>query len=137
MPIYQTIKKYFLFLSVFFVFVISAHLAFLYMSEDSIRSPEEGGTVNIGFIGAIPSLNPAAYGADPIGDYILRFLSRSVLRYNVHTKQMEGDIANCNLGENFSEIKCYVKNDAVWSDGTPITKEDILATYDMLKNGRF
>ena len=52
MSIYQTIKKYFLFLSVFFVFATSAHLIFLYFVEDSIRSPEEGGTVNIGFIGA-------------------------------------------------------------------------------------
>lgn len=135
MPIYQTIKKYFLFLSVFFVFAISAHLIFLYLSEDALRSPEEGGTVNIGIIGAVPSLNPATYGTDPIGDYLLRFLSRSLLRYNVETKQMEGDLANCNLGKNFSEIKCYVKNDAVWSDGTPVTKEDILATYTLFQTG--
>lgn len=134
MSIYQTIKKYFLFLSVFFVFAISTHLVFLYLFEDSVRSPEEGGTVNVGIIGTVPNLNPAAYGTDPVGDYLLRFLSRWLLRYNVETKQMEGDLANCNLGKNFSEIKCYVKNDAVWSDGTPITKEDILATYDMLQD---
>lgn len=134
MPIYQTIKKYFLFLSVFFVFAVSAHLIFLYLSEDAVRSPEEGGTVNIGIIGAVPNLNPVAYGTDPIGDYLLRFLSRSLLQYDVETKQMKGDLANCNLGKNFSEIKCYVKNDAHWNDGTPVTKEDILATYDMLQN---
>ena len=134
MPIYRTIKKYFLFLSVFFVSVTSAHLVFLYLSEDSVRNPEEGGTVNIGFVGAVPNLNPVIYGTDPIGDYLLRFLSRSVLRYNVETKQMEGDLANCNLGKNFSEIKCYIKNDALWSDGTSITKEDILATYSMFQN---
>ena len=134
MSIYQTLKKYFLFLSIFFVLATSVHLIFLYLTEDVVRTPEEGGTVNIGIIGAVPNLNPAAYETDPIGDYILRFLSRSLLRYNVETKQMEGDLANCNLGQNFSEIKCYVKSDANWSDGTPVTKEDILATYDMLKN---
>lgn len=134
MSIYQTIKKYLLFLSVFFVFATSTHLIFLYLSEDSVRSPLEGGTVNIGIIGTVPNLNPAAYDTDPMGDYLLRFLSRSLLRYNVETKEMEGDLANCNLGKNFSEIKCYVKNDANWSDGTQVTKEDILATYDMLKN---
>lgn len=47
---------------------------------------------------------------------------------------MEGDIANCNLGKNFSEIKCYIKKDQKWSDGTPISTEDILATYEMLQN---
>ncbi len=134
MSIYQTIKKYFLFLSIFIVFVLSIHLIFLYLSEDAARNPVEGGTVNIGIIGTVPNLNPAAYGADPVGDYLLRFASRSLLRYNVQTKQMEGDIANCNLGKNFSEIKCYVKKDQQWSNGTPITPEDILATYDMLQN---
>jgi hypothetical protein len=134
MSIYQTIKKYFLLLSIFIVFVISIHLIFLYFSEDAVRNPIEGGTVNVGIIGTVPNLNPAAYGADPIGDYLLRFVSRSLLRYNIETKQMEGDIANCNLGKNFSEIKCYVKKDQKWSDGTPIATEDILATYDMLQN---
>lgn len=134
MSIYQTIKKYFLFLSVFFVLVLGAHLIFLYVAEDALRSPTEGGTVNVGIIGAVPNLNPASYGTDPIGDYLLRFVSRSLLRYNVETKELEGDLANCNLGKNFSEIKCYVKNDALWSDGTPVTKADILATYDMFQN---
>lgn len=134
MSIYQTVKKYFLLLSIFLVWAISIHLVFLYLSEDAVRNPVIGGTVNIGIIGTVPNLNPAAYSTDPIGDYLLRFLSRSLLRYNVETKQMEGDIANCNLGKNFSEIKCYIKKDEKWSDGTPIIKEDILATYDMLKN---
>ena len=47
---------------------------------------------------------------------------------------MEGDLANCNLGKNFSEIKCYIKNDAFWSDGKPVTKEDIMATYSLFQD---
>ena len=66
MSIYQTIKKYFLFLSVFFVFTISIHLVFLYVSEYALRVPEEGGTINIGIIGSVPNLNPATYGTDPL-----------------------------------------------------------------------
>ena len=134
MSIYQTIKKYLLLLSVFFVAVTTAHLVFLYLSDGSVQTPEEGGTVNIGLIGTIPNLNPALYGTDPVSDYMLRFLSRSLLRYNIATKQMEGDLANCNLGKNFSEIKCYIKNDATWSDGKPVTKDDIMATYSLFQN---
>lgn len=133
MSIYQTIKKYLLLLSVFFVVVIISHLVFAYFIEGSATTPEEGGTISIGLVGGVPNLNPALYGNDPVGDYMLHFLSRSLLRYNIQTKQMEGDLANCNLGKNFSEIKCYVKNDATWSDGTPVTKEDILATYSLFQ----
>ncbi len=66
MSIYQTIKKYFLFLSVFFVFAFGTHLVFLYISEDAIHSASEGGTVNVGIIGSVPNLNPANYGIDPV-----------------------------------------------------------------------
>ena len=113
---------------------MSAHLIFVYLYNESSLIPESWGTVNIGFVASPPSLNPALYGLDSTNDYILRFLSRSLLRYDIETKQMEWDIANCNLGKNFSEIKCYVKNDNKWSDGTFITKDDIFATYQLLKD---
>ncbi|HBA44950.1 TPA: hypothetical protein DEG21_03700 [Patescibacteria group bacterium] len=31
-------------------------------------------------------------------------------------------------------MKCYIKDSAVWSDGSPITKDDIIETYNTLKN---
>lgn len=133
MSVYQAIKKYILILSVFFALITGAHIIFVYLYNGSELIPEQWGTVNIGFIASPPSLNPALYGLDSTNDYILRFLSRSLLRYDVETKQMEWDLANCNLGKDFSEIKCYVKNDNKWSDGTPITKDDIFATYLLFK----
>lgn len=133
MSVYQTLKKYVFLLSVFFIAVTSIHLVMLYLYDGSSLSAEEGGTITVGFIGAPPSLSPASYGQDSTNDYILRFLSRSLLRYNVTTREMEGDLANCNLGKNFSEIKCYVKTDNKWSDGTPITKDDIIASYNFYK----
>lgn len=42
---------------------------------------------------------------------------------------MRGDLANCDLGKSFSEIRCFFKGGSSWSDGTPITKADVLATY--------
>lgn len=60
---------------------------------------------------------------------MLRFLYRSLLRYDLDTRTMQGDLANCDLGKNFAEIRCFFKSGALWSDGTPITKEDVLATY--------
>lgn len=42
---------------------------------------------------------------------------------------MQGDLANCDLGRNFSEIRCFFKQGPKWSDGTPITKADVVATY--------
>ncbi|MDD2516136.1 MAG: hypothetical protein PHF26_02880, partial [Candidatus Gracilibacteria bacterium] len=66
--------------------------------------------------------------------FVIKFLYRSLLRYNSTTKQMEGDLVTCDLGENFSKIKCFLKKDSKWSDGTVLKKEDIFKTYDLLRN---
>ncbi|MCK9272519.1 ABC transporter substrate-binding protein [Candidatus Gracilibacteria bacterium] len=96
--------------------------------------PKNGGTLSVGFVGNSPSLNPLDFGIDQNNDYILQFMYRSLLRYNFESKKMEGDLANCDLGKNFSTIKCYIKDGATWSDGNPVRKSDILETYNVLKN---
>lgn len=137
MSIYQTLKKYVFLLSIFFIILTSVHLVVVYIYEGSTLSPKEGGTASVGFVGQPPSLNPATYGMDSTNDYILRFMYHSLLRYNIETRQMEGDLANCNLGKDFSSIKCYLKSNYKWSDGTPVTKDDVITTYNLLKESDF
>lgn len=97
MSVYQPIRKYLLFLSLFFISLVLLHFAMLYLYEGSEVKPQIGGTVSVGFVGDLPSANPAAYGTDANNDYLLRFLFRSVLRFNVEKHDMEGDIATCDL----------------------------------------
>lgn len=125
----RSVRKYFSILSTFFVGIAAVHLSAAYVFSDSKTVPEKGGAVSVGFVGNAPSANPAHFRKDPAGDFVLRFLYRSLLRYDVESRTMQGDLANCDLGKNFSQIRCFLKEGAKWSDGTPITKADVLATY--------
>ncbi len=131
MSVLAKISKYLLFLAVFFTFLVSAHLVVAYLYHDSTILPEEGGTISIGLVGDVPSLNPLEYGMHPKNDIVLRYLYRSMLRYDPLRREVVGDIGNCDLGQNFSIVQCY-PNQGLWSDGTPITTEDILQTYRTL-----
>ena len=118
--------------SIVIAIVVLTHLVVVYFAHDATIHPDMGGTVTIGLIGDPPSLNPALYGTDPVNDLVLRYLFRSLLRYNAVSGEMVGDLGNCDLGKDYSLIKCYVKSGNTWSDGTPITKQDILDTYSFL-----
>ncbi|MDQ1343384.1 MAG: bac 5 protein, partial [Patescibacteria group bacterium] len=129
MSAFTSVRKYLAILSAFFATMASLHLVTAYLFSDSTTVPEKGGAISIGFVGSAPGVGPVQFRKDPAGDFILRYLYRSLLRYDIDTRTMQGDLANCDLGRNFSEIRCFFKQGANWSDGTPITKEDVLATY--------
>jgi len=130
MSIYQKTKKYILILSVFFSLLVITHLIYLYLYNWSKVVPISWWTVSVWFVWNSPSLNPLEFSINPDNDYVLQFLYRSLIRYDIKTKKMEWDLANCDLWKNFSKIKCFVKT---W-DWTPITKDDVFGTYDLIKN---
>jgi len=116
------------------VILATFHILYVYMYDGSKVVPKKWWTLSVWFVWNSPSLNPLDFWVDQSNDYILQFMYRSLLRYNFENKKMEWDLANCDLWKNFSKIKCYIKDSAVWSDGSPITKDDIIETYNTLKN---
>lgn len=134
MTIYNKLKKYLFFLSLLFVILTTFHIAYVYMYSDSKIIPKQWWTLSVWFVWNSPSLNPLDFWMDQNNDYMLQFMYRSLLRYNFENKKMEWDLANCDLWKNFSRIKCYIKDEATWSDWSPIRKSDILETYNILKN---
>ncbi|EKE27671.1 MAG: hypothetical protein ACD_3C00174G0003 [uncultured bacterium (gcode 4)] len=134
MSVFLKVKKYLFLLSVFFSVAIIAHLIYAYLFDGSAKYPIVWGTVSVWFVWEMPSINPLEISTNPTNDYILQFLYKSLLKYDIKTRRMEGDLANCDLWKDFSKIKCFIKSDNYWSDGTPITKDDVFATYNAIKN---
>lgn len=50
MSLYSEIKKYLLYLVGFFCLLLGVHFVVLYLYQDAIRFPVQGGTMNIGVI---------------------------------------------------------------------------------------
>ena len=132
MSAFTQVRKYLAILSAFFVLAALSNLVVIYLYDGSKVIPEHGGNVTIGMIGRFPNMNPVQFRMDTNNDFVLRFLYRSLLSYDTATRTMQGDLANCDLGKKLSEIRCYFKPGSKWSDDTPITKDDVLATYDLL-----
>jgi ABC-type transport system substrate-binding protein len=59
-------------------------------------------------------------------------LYRSLLQYSTKTSNIESDLASCNI-ENLLYIECVLENNLEWSNETPITPDDIVATLNLIK----
>lgn len=114
---------------VFSIFVVHLAWAYIYTGGKYIGLP--GGSVSVGVVsdGHTDPLNPFLYWKWQIDDTIYNLLFRSLIRYNPETEIYEWDLANCDIS-NLKHIECSLRNDAIWSDNTQITVEDIIKTFE-------
>ena len=61
-----------------------------------------------------------------------RFLFRGMIRYDITDGIHTGDLTNCDITD-ISLVRCTLRDDAVWSDGTRIKLDDIIASIDTYK----
>ena len=135
MSIYSEIKKYLLFLVGFFCLLLVGHIIILYVYSDAIEYPLPGGTINVGMIGEKPVLNVLNFDIkienDP-NDTITKFVYRGLVRFSPTDKKIVSDLANCDI-ENFPLVRCSLNQNALWNDGTSITKEDVIRTFAVFR----
>lgn len=101
--------------------------------DKEIFTGERGGDIIIGTINEPTTLNPIY---PPLGKSIgvenLLFLS-------LHGRNSEGKIVpqlaySWEYSEDFKSITYYLRKDVQWSDGKPVTAEDVKFTLDLIKN---
>lgn len=135
MSIYSEIKKYLLFLVGFFCLLLVGHIILLYVYSDAIEYPLPGGTVNVGILWEKPKLNVLNFDTkienDP-NDTVLRFVYRWLVRFSPTDKKIVGDLASCDI-ENFPTVRCSLSQNALWNDGTTMTKDDVIKTYTFFR----
>lgn len=109
------------------------HLIGVYIYEGGSQRGVEWGSTNIGLIGEAPSIpNPLEYGQNRQLDFMMKFLFRGLIRYDVDKTSYTGDIASCDISD-LSKVTCTLRQDQLWSDGTQIQVGDIVATYQAFR----
>lgn len=129
--IISKIKKYLLFISILFFVVIWWHLIYQYLYQNAQEIPVKWGTISEGIIGDMPHLNPLLPSSD-YNKYINSILYRSLLTYDIVNEKIISDLASCDIS-NLSYIECYLENNLLWSNGDPITPDDIIATLNIIE----
>lgn len=126
------LKRYLFLISMFFSFVIWWHIIYVYLYDEAKEFPVAGWSVSEWIIGDFPHLNPLVMSSD-YDKNIIYLLYRSLLTFDYTKNEVTSDLANCNI-KNLWYIECFLKDDIFWSNGEKITADDVIATYNILKN---
>ena len=126
------LKKYLLMISIIFFICSFFHLYYLFLNSDSKLIPIRWWTISEWLIWKFPSLNPIT-NSTWNNKYIINLLYRSLLKYDLDKKKIVSDIASCDISD-LLYIECYIQEWNKWSNGTSITKEDILSTFKIIQN---
>lgn len=95
--------------------------------------PAEGGVYSEGAVGALNNLNPilASSAAERSGS---RLLFAQLLRYD-EKGDLIGELAQSWRAEEAGKVySLTLRAGAKWQDGRPITADDVIFTFDMIKN---
>ncbi|MBX9809462.1 hypothetical protein K2X92_03685, partial [Candidatus Gracilibacteria bacterium] len=118
--------------SILFI-LISLHLIGVYIFSGGHYEGVRGGSISIGIVDTVPNaMNPFQYGTNHNSDLLYRFLFRGLIKYNISTGIYQGDLTSCDIS-NISKVICTMRDDAVWSDGTRVKTEDIIASIEAFK----
>jgi len=125
------IKKYIFLISVLFLVIPLIHLTYTYIYSDAKYKPLSWGSISEWIIWNPPDINPLKLQKWN-NKYVISYLYRWLLSYDIKKKNIVSDIASCDTS-NLLHIECYLKNNIKWSNNTIISTKDIISTYKILK----
>lgn len=129
----KKLRKYLFLISVVFFVLTLSHLTYSYIYSDSKNLPVKWWTIFEWLVWDFPSLNPLVpLYSDTNDKYVINLLYRSILKYDIDKKIFVWDIAKCDISS-LINIECSINQDAKWSNWENITTDDILATYQFIK----
>ncbi len=130
----QRLKKYLFLISIIFVVLTTSHLIYSYIYSDAKETAIKWWSISEALIWDIPSLNPLKNSSSN-DKYINSIIYRSLLKYDVNSKSIVPDLARCDT-RNLLKIECFLETNIKWSNWEEITKDDIIATFETLKNSK-
>jgi len=128
----QKLKKYLFFISIVFLVLSSTHLIYNYIYDDSKKIAQKWWSITETFVWKIPNFNPLLWWNSSNNNYINNILYRSLLTYDINKNKIIWDLAQCDI-RNLSKIKCFLNDNINWSNWNKITIEDVIATYNIIK----
>lgn len=130
----ERLKKYLFFISISCATLLFSHISYVYLYHDAESSPIEGWSISEAVIGPMSHLNPLIFSND-YNENIVNFLYRSLLKYDYKEQKLVWDLANCDT-KNLEYVECYLRENIFWSNGKPITANDIISTYNIIKTAQ-
>jgi|CXWL01.1.fsa_nt_gi ABC-type transport system substrate-binding protein len=109
-----------------------------YITDHSELIASEGGLYTEGAVGRPQLINPVFLTGNPVDRDLSQLIFTGLTRYNPHTGIIEDDIATSEKSKDNLSYTFTILPDAKWHDGTAVTADDVLFTYEkVIKDPNF
>jgi peptide/nickel transport system substrate-binding protein len=95
--------------------------------------PVPGGIYSEGMAGSISNLNPI-YASSDVDRSISKLLFTGLLRYDTNNNLVPSLASSYEVTDNGRTYTFKLKPNLTWHDGQPLTSEDVLFTFNTIKN---
>jgi peptide/nickel transport system substrate-binding protein len=120
--------------------IFSASLLFLsgrfYLKHLQVV-PIAGGEYTEGLIGNPKHINPLYAGLNDADNDISGLVFSSLFKRNGEGKLTGDLVLNYSLSEDLKVYSVEIRKDAKWHNGNPLTANDIIFTFNIIKNGEY
>ena len=97
--------------------------------------PATGGIYREGLVGNIQRLNPLLSWYNDVDEDVCRLVFSSLITYDTRGNPV-GDLAiDWGISADGTTYNFAINPDAKWHDGQPVTADDVIFTYELLKTG--
>jgi ABC-type transport system substrate-binding protein len=113
----------------------STYLYFRFIRENSELIATDGGIYTEGVVGRPQYINPALLVGNPVDKDLSQLVFSGLTKYNPHTGLIEDDIATSEKSKDNLTYTFTILADAKWHDGTAVTSDDVVFTYETVIKG--
>ena len=126
---------FFLFLFLFTTSVISLSINF-YFKNTEIQ-PAKGGIYIEGIIGQPRFINPIYAQASDVDRDLVELIFSGLMKYNSQGEIIPDLAKNYEILEDGKVYEVYLKENLLWSDGFPLTADDLVFTIKIIQNSDY
>ncbi len=102
--------------------------------EHSNITPVKGGVYIEGAVGKVEIINPLYVRYGSVTHDLTQLVFSGLTKYDPKTRDIVPDLADFKISENGKEFTFVLKEGAKWHDGTPVTSDDVIFTYNTVIN---
>lgn len=95
--------------------------------------PVAGGTFNEGILGTFTNANPI-YATGPVDSAVSKLIFASLLKYDSNNILVSDLAEKWSVDEKETTYTVTLKQGLTWQDGTPLSSDDVVFTYNVIKN---
>lgn len=124
---------------VFLVLLALSASSFIYLVaslylKNTERAPAKGGSFVEGVVGQPRFINPIYAQAYDVDRDLVEIIFSGLMKYDSDGKIVPDLAKNYEISEDGKVYNVYLKDNLLWSDGQPLSVEDLIFTFETLQN---